>query len=65
MSKIKYIDEEIMIRKGIKALIDTLGPVETNRFIRMPKEKRIDSVKRHQEWQNGLDKDEFFKKIFG
>lgn len=65
MSDVKYIDEEIMVRKGIKALIDTLGPIEANRFIRMPQKKRMESVKRHREWQKGLDKKEFFKKVFG
>jgi len=65
MSNIKYIDEEIMIRKGIKALIDTLGPVEANRFMRMPQKKRIESVRRHREWQQGLDKKDFIDKVFG
>jgi hypothetical protein len=65
MSNVKYIDEEIMVRKGVKALIDSLGPVEANRFISMPQKKRIESVKRHREWQKRLDKNEFLDKVFG
>jgi len=41
-----------------------LGPVETARFINMPKRKRIESVKRHREWQKLLDKDKFFDEVF-
>lgn len=65
MRATKYMNEEIMVKKGIKALIGELGPVEANRFINMPRKKRIESVKRHREWQKYLDKDKFFNKVFG
>jgi len=58
------MDEELMVKKAIKALIMELGPIEANRFINMPREKRIESVKRHREWQKHLDKDRFFDQIF-
>jgi hypothetical protein len=64
MRPVKYMDEELMVRKAIKALIGELGPVEANRFINMPRKKRTDSVKRHREWQKHLDKDKFFKEVF-
>ena len=64
MRSVKYMDEELMVKKAIKALIGELGPVEANRFINMPRKKRIDSVKRHREWQKHLDKDKFFKEVF-
>jgi len=64
MRAIKYMDEDIMIKKAIKVLIGELGPVETIRFINMPRKKRIDSVKRHREWQKSLDKDKIFKEVF-
>jgi len=64
MKAIKYIDEELMVKKAIKALIVELGPVEANRFINMPRKKRIESVKRHREWQKYLDKDRFFDQVF-
>lgn len=64
MRATKYMNEEIMVKKGIKALIGELGPVEANRFINMPRKKRIESVKRHREWQKYLDKDKFFNKVF-
>jgi len=64
MRSVKYMDEELMVKKAIKALIGELGPVEANRFINMPRKKRIDSIKRHKEWQKHLDKDKFFREVF-
>jgi len=64
MSRVKYLDEEIVVRKAIEALIKELGPVETMRFMNMPKKKRVESVKRHRAWQKTLDKDHFFDMVF-
>ena len=64
MKNLKYLKEEDNIKKGIDILMKELGPVETARFLNTPKEKRIESVKRHREWQKTLNKDEFFKDIF-
>ena len=64
MKAAKYMDEEAVIKKGVEVLIKELGPVEAMRFINMPKKKRIESVKRHREWQKKLDKTEFFNAIF-
>ena len=61
----RYMDEDTLIRKSIKVLIDTLGPIETMRFLNLPRKKRIESVKRHREWQKMLDKDKFFNEVFG
>lgn len=62
--KAKYMDEEVLVKKAINILIKELGPVETIRFITMPKKKRVESVKRHREWQKLLDKDKFLDEIF-
>ena len=64
MRAIKYMDEEKMVKKAVKALIGELGPIEANRFISMPRKKRIESIKRHREWQKSLDKEKFFNKVF-
>jgi len=64
MRLVKYMDEELMVKKAIKALIGELGPVEANRFINMPRKKKTDSVRRHREWQKHLDKDKFFMEVF-
>jgi hypothetical protein len=63
MKNVKYMDEDIVIKKAIETLIRELGPVETARFINMPKKKRIESVRRHREWQRLLDKDKFFDEV--
>ena len=61
----KYLKEEELIRKAIGGLIQELGPVETARFVNLPLPKRIESLKRHRQWQKGLDKEKFIKYIFG
>jgi hypothetical protein len=65
LNKVKYLDEEKVIRRGIDALVKELGPIETIRFLNIPRTKRIESVKRHRQWQKTLDKDEFFAEVFG
>jgi len=39
--------------------------VEAIRFINLPKKRRLESVKRHREWQKLLNKDRFFDEVFG
>jgi hypothetical protein len=65
MKSVKYLDEEVVIKKAVEILIKELGPVETIRFINLPKKRRLESVKRHREWQKLLDKDRFFTEVFG
>ena len=61
---LKYITEEELVAKAVSALLKELGPVETSRFMTLPQKKRIESVKRHRDWQKTLNKDEFFRTIF-
>lgn len=53
-----------LISKAIDILIRTLEPVEASHFLALPQQQCIDSVKRHQHWQESLKKDEFFAKVF-
>ncbi|CAD6491155.1 MAG: hypothetical protein ANIMEMIM_00174 [Candidatus Argoarchaeum ethanivorans] len=64
MKNIKYMNEEVVIKKAIEVLIKELGPVEAIRFINIPKRKRMESIKRHRKWQQMLDKSMFFDDIF-
>jgi hypothetical protein len=64
MNNMKYMDDEIVIKKGVDILIKELGPIEAIRFINIPKRKRMESVRRHKEWQKSLDKGIFFTEIF-
>jgi len=41
-----------------------LGPIEASRFLTLPKKKRLESVKRHRQWQARLQKEEFFGRVF-
>ena len=60
MKKSMFMEEEKLVEVAIEALLDRLGPVETNRFLTLPRKKRMESVKRHRQWQQQLDKDAFF-----
>jgi hypothetical protein len=59
-----YIPEDQLISRAIDALIERLGPVETSRFLTLPRQQRLESVKRHHQWQATLEKDEFFDTVF-
>jgi len=64
MTAVKYMDEDILIKKTIELLIEELGPVEAIRFTNLLKGRGKDSVKRHREWQMMLDKTKFFDEVF-
>ncbi len=60
-----FTDEEQLITKAVDVLVKELGPVEASRFLGLPKKKRMESVKRHRQWQARLQQAEFFDRIFG
>ena len=64
MKNVRYMDEDLVIRKGIDLLMKGLGPLEAIRFINMSREAKVDSVKRHRKWQQQLKKDVFFEDVF-
>ncbi len=61
----EFINEDELFNKAIRLLTEKLGPLETSRFLSIANKKRIESVKRHQEWQSKLNKEKLFKEIFG
>ncbi len=61
----RYLQEEELIRRAVEALLRTLGPVETTRFLDLARSRPLDSVQRHRVWQESLDKDAFFQQVFG
>jgi len=63
MKQGQFISEEKLLNQIIHILMEKFGPVETNRFLSLPAQKRIESVKRHRIWQSKLDKDKFFNDI--
>ena len=60
-----FIPEDQLISRASDVLIERLGPVETSRFLTLPRQQRLESVKRHHQWQTTLQKDEFFDTVFG
>lgn len=60
----KTVPDNELLKKGIEILFRELGKVDAVRFLTLPREKRVESVKRHRAWQQTLDKDNFFDEIF-
>lgn len=59
-----YLKEEEMIQQAVDTLVDSLGPIETARFLTLPRRHVLDSVTRHRRWQESLDKERFFDQVF-
>ena len=64
MKLTKTVPDNDLMKKGIEILFRELGNVDAIRFLSIPREKRVESVKRHRDWQQALDKDNFFDEIF-
>lgn len=64
MSMVRYMDENLLIKKGIELLVREFGTVEAVRFINLNSQKRTESVRRHRQWQKKLDKNQFFDDVF-
>jgi len=60
-----YLPEDEMIRRALEALMAALGPVETIRFLTLPRRRRLESVQWHRQWQAALDQKQFFDQVFG
>lgn len=65
MTVARYLPEEELVRRGVEALVQALGPVETRRFLTLTPQRRIDVVQRHRQWQDTLVKEQFFDEVFG
>ena len=61
----RYLPDEVLIERGVTALMDALGPVETTRFLNLRRSRRMESVRRHRRWQASLEPKEFFDSVFG
>ncbi len=64
VNHVRYMPEEQLIDQALKALTAVLGPIETMRFLTLPREKRIDSVEQHRQWQESLDRNIFYDQVF-
>ncbi len=58
------LSEEKNVQRGVEALLKALGPVETVRFLTLPR-RRLESVRRHRKWQATLKPEKFFDEVFG
>ena len=65
MKTLDYLSEDELVQRGLDALMKALGPIETMRFLALPRGPRLESVKRHRQWQAALDRQSFFDQVFG
>lgn len=65
MTMTRYLSEDELIEQAIVALLKALGPIESIRFLSLPRQTRLESVKRHRQWQATLNQTEFFNQVFG
>ncbi|MFZ4526588.1 MAG: hypothetical protein ACOYOE_13930 [Chlorobium sp.] len=64
MSLTKMMPDKEVIKKVTEILFKELGYTDAIRFLSLPKEQKMESVERHRNWQNTLDKDKFYDDIF-
>jgi hypothetical protein len=65
MKLTKTVPDDDLMKKGIEILFRELGNVDAIRFLSIPRQNRVESVKRHKDWQQSLNKDAFFDEVFG
>jgi hypothetical protein len=60
-----YMAEDTVIQRGIEALMNALGPIETAHFLNLPNRRILDYVAWHRQWQENLDMALFLDEVFG
>lgn len=64
MREHSLLSEEPLITRAVQLLMREMGSIETTRFLTMAPNLRIESVKRHQQWQQNLEPEAFFDQVF-
>jgi hypothetical protein len=64
MSITRLMPDKDLIEKVTELLFKELGYTDAVRFLSLPKEQRLESVKRHRNWQESLDKEKFYNDVF-
>ena len=65
MKTSKLLGEDVLIDKAVNVLVQELGPIEASRFLSIKSSKRMESVKRHRQWQSKLDRKSFLDEVLG
>ena len=64
MKEETFLEEDVLIHRAVDALMKSLGSALTKRFLSLNNNrKRTESVKRHKQWQNNLNRKNFLKEI--
>ena len=62
--RLVYLAEETGVQRGVEALVKALGPVEAVRFLSLPRQRLLDYMQWHRQWQTSLDQKSFFDAVF-
>lgn len=64
MTAHQLMKEDQLVDKAVQILMREMGNVETSRFLALAQSQRIESLQRHQQWQQQLEKEPFFDQVF-
>lgn len=56
--------EDELIARGVKALVNALGPVDAMRVTNLRRLRRLESVQRHHHWQTSVEPQQFLDQVF-
>jgi hypothetical protein len=59
------ISDDALVERAVTILVRELGSIDAGRFLAMPSPQRMESIRRHRAWQQGLDQARFFDQVFG
>jgi hypothetical protein len=60
-----YLAEDTLIKRALQTLMTSLGPIETARFLTLPRDRVSDYMTWRRQWQASLDPQQFFDEVFG
>lgn len=60
-----FLSEDTLIRRAVQTLMTALGPIETARFLTLPRDRVSDYMTWRRQWQAELNPQQFFDEVFG
>lgn len=60
-----YLPEDALIKRAMQTLMTALGPIETARFLTLPRDRISDYMTWRRQWQASLNPQQFFDEVFG
>ena len=58
-----FLAEHELIEKALQTLTQALGPLEALRFLQLQRQRQLDAVEYHRQWQDTLDEHSLFEQL--